>query len=261
MEYLPEICWLYIILYVLVFLFGSVIGSFLNVLIYRLPQNKSFTKGRSFCPDCRQQLKAIDLVPLFSYLFLRGKCRYCQAKISPRYPLVEALGGILAVVSLAVYGLSLTSIASFALIAGLIAISFIDWDTLEIPNGLVIYLFIPALALVFLLPDVSLLSHGIGFFAVSLPLFILANIIKGSFGGGDIKMMAACGLALGWQLSLVALFIAFIGGGIHALYMLRSRKGGAKTQFAFGPYLALGVTASLLFGSHILSWYMGFFVH
>ncbi len=259
MTYEPELWLLYIILYLLVFVFGSVIGSFLNVVIYRVPRHLQFTSGRSFCPACGEKLTVRDLVPFFSYLFLRGSCRHCGEKISGRYPLVEALAGLLAVASLAVYGLSFTTIAAFALIAGLIAIAFIDRDTMEIPNGLVIYLFIPALALCFFLPGVSWLSHAIGFFTVSLPLFLFATIIKGSFGGGDIKMMAACGLALGWQLSLVALFIALLTGGIYGIYMMRSRQNGRKMHFAFGPYLAIGVTVSLLIGQNILNWYLGFF--
>lgn len=259
MDYLAQLWPLYLLLYLLVFIFGMVIGSFVNVLIYRLPQGESFIRGRSHCPACNRQLRAVDLLPVFSYIFLRGRCRYCGAKISPRYPLVELISGVAAVLSLGIYGVSWSAAAVFALIAGLIAIAFIDWDTMEIPNGLVIYLFIPAIALCFFLPDVSWPSHLIGFFAVSLPLLLLATLIKGSFGGGDIKMMAACGLALGWQLSLVALFIALLTGGAYGIYLLRGRKSSGKAHMPFGPYLALGVAVALLWGRGIWQWYLALF--
>lgn len=249
-----EAIFAYIIVYLLVFIFGAVIGSFLNVLICRLPQGRSFVRGRSACPACGHQLAARDLVPVLSWLLLHRRCRYCGAPISARYPLVELLGGALACLTAAAYGFTWTAAAVFALLAGLLAVAFIDRDTMLIPNGLVLYLMIPAAALIWLLPGVSLLAHGIGFFVVSLPLFLLA-LFFGGFGMGDVKLMAVCGLALGWQLTLLAFLIGLALGAVYAVYLLLWRQAGRRTAFAFGPYLCLGVAGALLFGASIVDWY------
>ncbi len=259
MTYYPGLGPAYIVLYFFVFVTGAAVVSFLNVVAYRLPRQLSFVKGRSFCPDCRRQLSPWDMLPILSWLLLRGRCRYCGARVSPRYPLVEALTGLLAMAAFAVYGPSWTALAVFALIAGLTALAFIDLDTMEIPNGLLIYLCLPSLALVFLLPGFSLLSHLIGFFAVSLPLFLIALLVSGAFGGGDIKLMAVCGGALGWQLILLAFFAALLIGGVQSVYILLTRKNGLKQQFAFGPALAAGVILSVLIGTDVIKWYVNLF--
>jgi len=199
-------------------------------------------------------LAARDLAPLLSWLLLRRRCRYCGATISARYALVELLGGALACLTVAVYGFTWTAAAVFALLAGLLAVAFIDLDTMTIPNGLVLYLMIPTTALVWLLPGINWLSHGIGLFIVSLPLFLLA-LFFGGFGMGDVKLMAVCGLALGWRLTLLAFLIGLALGAIYAVYLLLWRRADRRTAFAFGPYLCLGVASALLFGTAIVDWY------
>lgn len=243
----------------LAFLLGSMVASFINVVVYRLPRKLDFVRGHSFCPSCNHALGPLDLVPVFSYVFLGGKCRYCKQKISPRYPLVETLGGVLALLALLVFGPGWAALAAFALLAGLLAVAFIDIDTMEIPNGLVLYLLAPAAALVFLLPEVSILSHVIGFFSVSVPLLLIALLVRGGFGGGDIKLMAVCGLAVGWQLNVLAVFIAIVFGGFYGIILLATKKATRKQHFAFGPFLAFGVMVSLLFGKGIIGWYLGTF--
>jgi leader peptidase (prepilin peptidase) / N-methyltransferase len=251
-----EVMLVYIVAYLLVFVVGVVIGSFINVVICRLPDGRSFVHGRSACPACGHQLAARDLVPIFSWLILRRRCRYCGTTIPARYPLVELIGGALACATVAVYGFTGTAVAVFALLAGLLACAFIDLDTMTIPNGLVLYLVLPAAALVFLLPSVSLLSHGIGFFVVSLPLFLIA-LLFGGFGMGDVKLMAICGLALGWQLALLAFLIGLVLGAVYAIYLLLARHATRRTAFAFGPYLCLGVATALLAGPPLVRWYGG----
>ncbi|MEG0750813.1 MAG: prepilin peptidase [Oscillospiraceae bacterium] len=246
------------IFFIYVFVVGTVVGSFLNVVIYRVPRGLSVASGRSMCPSCGHVLGAIDLIPILGWIFLKGRCRYCKSGISPRYPLVELLGGIAALACFAKHGFSCRSLFSFLFLSVIIAITFIDIDTLEIPNGLILSLGVFAVALSFC-GGVSLLSRVVGFLAVSVPMFVLALVIPDSFGGGDIKLVAVCGFALGWRFQLLAAFLAIVLGGAYGVYLLKSRKKGRKEHFAFGPFLSLGAAISMLAGDVIVPWYLGFF--
>lgn len=257
MAFDSEYALLFFAVYLLVFAFGSCIGSFVNVLAYRIPAKLSFVKGRSACTSCGHSLGAADLVPLFSFLFLKRRCRYCGERISSRYFWVELAGGLLALLTFAVYGLSLHTLCVAAVMFGLLTVSLIDIDTLEIPNGLIIFLLIPAVCLTFLKDGTSVLDHIIGAVCVSVPLLLLALIIPGSFGGGDIKLMAVCGLAMGWKLTLFSLFVALLLGGGYAIYLLSAKKGTGKKQFAFGPSLSAGIAAAFLAGDAVIGWYIG----
>ncbi|MDO4571954.1 MAG: prepilin peptidase [Clostridia bacterium] len=251
--------WPKIILYLYVFIVGLCIGSFVNVLIYRIPRGRNIAKGRSFCPACGHTLAARDLLPLFSFLFLKGRCRYCGARISPRYPLVELAGGLLAVVSPLALGWTLSALLAFLAGGVLLAVALIDADTQEIPDSLVLALAaLSALSAVFT-RDAALLSRVIGLFCVSLPM-LLANLVRPtSFGGGDIKLCAAAGFLLGWQSMLAAAFIALLGGGGYGAWLLASRRKGRREHFAFGPFLAAGVYIALLAGGRLIGWYLGLF--
>lgn len=242
-----------------VFIFGVCIGSFLNVIVYRVPHGISIAKGRSFCPNCHETLRNVDLIPIFSFLFLRGKCHNCKQKISLRYPLVETFTGLIAVLCYLQYGYSFKLVTAFAVAAILIAISLIDLDTMTIPNGLLIAMIVPAAAAVFAFPETGILSRLIGFFAVSLPLLLLTLCIRGSFGGGDIKLMAVGGFLLGWKNTILAGFIGILLGGIAAVILLVSRKKGRKEHMAFGPYLAVGIFVALLYGDRLIGWYLRLF--
>ncbi len=248
-----------IIVYAYSFIVGAVIGSFLNVVIYRLPNGNFFGSSRSFCPNCKETIKAYDLIPIVSYLILGGKCRSCGAKISYRYPLVEAFTGLMAVLSVIIFLPGLTALLVFAVVAVLIAITMIDFDTMEIPNELVFALIPPALCCIFAFPEVSILSRVIGFFAVSLPLLVITLIIPSAFGGGDIKLIAVCGFLLGVQNVLLAFFIAVITGGAYAAYLMLTKQKSKGSHIAFGPYICLGVTVALFFGNEIVWWYLSMF--
>jgi leader peptidase (prepilin peptidase)/N-methyltransferase len=281
-----------ILVLVLVFAFGAVVGSFLNVLIYRIPLKLEFVHGFSFCPSCEHRLKPLDLVPIFSYLLLRRKCRYCHEPISPRYMIVELLGGILALCSWLAFvgtdftqllgdgllitvdaapflianpqflGISAVPLAAalyFIALALLLVIAFIDADTMEIPNGLNIALGVCALLSFLVAPEVGWLSHLIGLVAISVPLLIITLVIPGAFGGGDVKLMAAAGLLLGWQAALVATFIGIIIGGVQGVYLLATRKKDGKGHFAFGPALCVGIAVAMFFAPTIITWYLGLF--
>jgi leader peptidase (prepilin peptidase)/N-methyltransferase len=246
-----------VFIYIIVFVFGVCIGSFLNVLIYRVPLGLSFIKGFSVCPACGERVMPLDLVPILSYILLRGKCRYCKAAISIRYPVVELLTGVLALAACLFYGYTLAAIAAFGIWCLLAVISFIDLEHTIIPNGMVIAL--AALSVVFAVfsfNDITLLARIIGFFSVSFPMFFIAMLIRDAFGGGDVKLSAVCGFLLGWQMALLAIFIAILLGGCQGMYIKYIKRAGNK-HIAFGPYICLGVFIAFIWGEEILRWYLG----
>lgn len=245
------------ILYLFSFIFGICIGSFLNVVIYRVPKEISVAKGRSFCPFCKEQIKFYDNIPLFSWMFLRGKCRKCKSPISIRYPIVELLGGITAVLCSYRFGLfTLKTLVAFCATAILISVAYIDHDTMTIPNGLNIALIFPSIAAIFVFKEVDILERVIGFFCVSLLLLIITLLINGAFGGGDIKLMAVAGFMLGYKNILVAFMIGIIITGFYAIIKVVLKKVSKKDHMAFGPGLCIGIFTAMLYGNQILDWYL-----
>ena len=246
-----------IIFYIIIFLFGIVIGSFLNVCIYRLPNREDIVKTRSHCMTCGHTLKWYDMFPLFSYLFLRGRCRYCKAKLSAQYPLIEALNGILYVVIVLLHGVNADSLLLCLLASALLVLSVIDFRTYEIPLG--INLFILALGAVRTALDYrSIVDHLIGLFAVSVVLAVLYYATKGrAIGGGDVKLMAACGLFLGWKLVIFAFLAGCVLGAV--IHVLRMKLSGQDHVLAMGPYLGAGVLIAALWGEQLIDWYLGMF--
>ncbi len=235
-------------------LYGVVIGSFLNVLALRLPLKESVTLKRSHCMTCGHTLSWYELFPLFSYIFLGGKCRHCKSKISIQYPLVEGANGILYAILFLVHGISVETILYCLCASALLALSIIDWRTQEIPVGFNIFILL--LGLVRLVTDLGNWSqYVIGLFAVSGFLFLLFLITKGrGIGGGDIKLMAATGLLLGWQLNIIAFLLGCIIGSIIHLTLMAIKK--ANRVLAFGPYLSMGVYIAMIWGEQLVSWYL-----
>lgn len=248
-----------IVLYSYCFIIGACIASFVNVVVWRLPQKLDFVKGRSFCPNCHHTLAWYDLFPVLSWLFLKGKCRYCHNTISMRYPCVEVLGGLLGMLSLYAYGLSWDCVFVFIIFMILLTISLIDHDIMIIPDELQLVLCIPVLALVFLNQDVTLMERIIGCLLVSLPMLLLTYVIPDCFGGGDIKLMFIGGFLLGWSYTLLAMFIAILLAGSYAVYLLLRKKADRKAHIAFGPYLCIGIATSLCFGTELIHWYVSLF--
>lgn len=239
-----------------VFILGAVIGSFINVVSLRLPQKIGFVSGRSVCPHCGKTLRPLDLVPIFSYLFLRGRCHHCKAKISPRYPLVEIAGGLLFLLCFWWYGLSLQAFNGCILAALLLCVFLIDMDTMTIPNGLVLCFLFPCALDLWLTGGDGLLTRAIGIFIISLPMYLLTLLIPNCFGGGDIKLMAVCGFLLGYKASLLAAFIAIIAAGIIATCLLLGKKVQRGGHIAFGPFLTIGIFVSKLFYYPIFGFYL-----
>ena len=243
-------------LYLITFLYGIVIGSFLNVCIYRIPLGQSLSKERSHCMTCGYQLRWYDLVPLFSWLALGGKCRKCKSPISPQYPIVEGINGVLYLVIMAVNGFNMVSILYCLMASALLALSVIDFRTYEIPFGFNV--FIGVLGLVRMALDRENWSlYVIGFFAVSLFLELLLILSKGrAIGGGDVKLMAAAGLLIGWKLIIIAFFLGCILGSV--IHIIRMKVSQAEHMLAMGPYLSMGILIAALWGNQFINWYFGF---
>lgn len=241
-----------------VFLFGIVIGSFLNVCIYRIPLGESVAKERSHCMSCGYQLKWYDLVPLFSWLCLGGKCRNCKTSISGQYPLIEAINGVLYVIIFQVNGWNAVSILYCLMTSALVVLSVIDFRTFEIPFG--INVTIAVLGVGRILMDLShWQNYVIGFFAVSAVLELLLIASGGrAIGGGDVKLMAAAGLVVGWKLILLAFLLGCIFGSI--IHLIRMKVSNAEHVLAMGPYLSMGIFVAMLWGEAFLTYYFGLFI-
>lgn len=258
----------------LVAILGLIIGSFLNVCIYRIPIGKSFVKNNSHCMQCGAKIKPYDLIPVISFLFLKGKCRNCKTAIAIRYPIIELINCTAYLIIYFIFGISIKTLICFALISVLIVVSMIDIDTQEVPNGLHIFLLCIA-PFTFILNDVLWWERLTGFFAAS-SILLLISLITNGFGGADIKLMAVCGLFLGYINILLALLIGIVVGGISGIIILyiskyKERKlydtksdnkididsaNKEKATMPFCPSLSTGIFIALLFGKNIISWYI-----
>lgn len=240
----------------MIWLFGVCVFSFLAVVIYRVPRHIPFVRGCSHCPDCGHRLAALDKVPVVSWLILRGRCRYCGRKISSRYIWLESSGGFIALLCVKMSGFCPEALTTFVFLGLLAVVAFIDIDTMKISNGTVFALLLTGVISVVTMPGLSLMQRLAGMGCVSLPLFLITLVVPDAFGGGDIKLMGACGLLLGWERNFVALFLAVIAGGAYGMFLLVTGRKGRKEHFAFGPFLCLGMFFSLFWGKPLLDWYL-----
>lgn len=238
-------------------IYGVMIGSFLNVCIYRIPKNENIVKINSHCMTCGKRIKWYDLVPLMSFLLLRGKCRYCKTKLSIQYPLVEFANGLICFIIVFIKGFNVESVLYCLCASAMLALSVIDWRTFEIPFAFNI--FIGILGIIRLLTDLShWYTYVIGFLSVSGFLYLLLILTKGrGIGGGDVKLMAAAGLLVGWKLIILSLALGSILGSIIHIVLMRIQN--KDRVLAFGPYLSLGIFISMLFGNEMIEWYLNMF--
>ena len=245
-----------IFLHIIVFIYGIVIGSFLNVCIYRIPKKENIVITRSHCMSCNYQLRWYDLIPVISYCALGGKCRKCKAWISIQYPLVEGLNGVLYLIIFMKCGLSVDTLLYCLVASALLVLSVIDFRTYEIPVGINYFIF--AVGLIKVCFDYkNIVSYIIGFFSVSLFLYLIYLITGGrGIGGGDVKLMAVCGLLLGWKLILLAFLSGCIIGSI--CHVIRMKLTKADNLLAMGPYLSIGVMIAMLWGNSMINWYLAY---
>ena len=254
----------------IVFALGASIGSFLNVVVYRLPAQLSLLWPPSRCPHCLHKLGRSENVPVFGWLWLRGRCRWCQTPISPRYPLIEAATGLTFLLVFWQFDLSLTTLEYWTLLSWLLALSLIDFDTMTLPNtltksGLVIGLGFQVIKGWQSSQIASQLIAGILGAVIGIWLFDIIAFIgtialgQAAMGGGDAKLAAMIGAWLGWKSLLLSGFLAcalgaFVGGGAIALGWLNR-----KQPMPFGPFLALGAALTIFYGEAILSTYFRLF--
>lgn len=254
----------YLLFFPIVFLYGICIGSFLNVLIYRLPNNESLVKRASHCMTCQTKIRKRDLIPVFSWIFLRGKCHSCGAKISAQYPIVEALNGILYIIALLVLDLSANCIISCVFFSLLIVVGFMDWNTLEIDLRVLLAIALLAIPSALLTDTLTISQRLIGAVCVSIPFFLIGEIsgavMKRRTGEkirgielGDTLLMAASGLLIGPKAVAVA---ALIGIFLAAACGLAYKRITGESKFAFGPFLSMGLVIGTLFGNEIVAWYI-----
>jgi leader peptidase (prepilin peptidase)/N-methyltransferase len=244
--------------------FGAAVGSFLNVVIHRLPRGASVVGGRSHCPQCRATIPWYDNVPLLSWLLLRGRCRRCAWKIPLRYPLVELVTALAAVVAVATSGATLSALWVFAFLAIMIAITCIDWEHQIIPDPLSIGGTVLGVVGAGVCLEPTVLEAVIGAAVGAALILAIAALYKLSrkvdgMGGGDVKLMAMIGAFLGWQMVFAVLFLAAFAGSLYGLYLMRREKAGGQTAVAFGSFLAPAACLLWFVGERVLDLYFGAF--
>jgi len=245
-----------IILYILIFVLGTIIGSFLNVLIHRIPRKESIVYPPSHCPVCGHELSSIDLIPIISYILLRGRCRYCKEKISVVYPIVEAVTGIIFLLIYIKFGLNLKAVSYLFLACILIAISFIDIKHKIIPNKLIVTGLIGGLIFRILMYNYGYIDYLLGLALGGGILLIISLISGGEMGGGDIKLMALIGLFVGWKLTLLTLFLSVLFGALGGMILIAVKIKGRKDYMPFAPYIAFSYFISIMYGYEILNFYI-----
>lgn len=249
------------ILLFLIFMFGACLGSFYNVCIYRIPKKKSIVTPGSCCPFCHKKIPFYLNIPVFSYFILLGKCKYCKHPFSPRYPIVEALTGVILLSLYIKFGYSPTAIFWFVFISILIIISFIDIDHQIIPDifslpGIFIFatafLFVPEMR--FIDSIFGILIGGGSLYSIAL-LYYLIKKTEG-MGGGDIKLLAMIGAAIGWKGVIFTIFVGSLAGTIAGIIiMISSKVIDTKLKIPFGPYLSFGAVIYVFFGQVLIEWY------
>ncbi|WP_422487185.1 prepilin peptidase [Gudongella sp. DL1XJH-153] len=251
----------------LIFIYGLLIGSFLNVLIYRIPRDENIAWPGSHCTSCEHDLKWYDNIPLFSYLFLKGKCRYCGEKISIQYPVVEASNAIIYVLLfLSFYYNSKLDFVFFAFISSiLIAIAFIDLKDQIIPDSLVITVLVLSILQKTLLHfydgvPFPLMDSLLGLFIAGGIFLLIVFFSGGGMGGGDVTLIAALGFILGVRLIFLNIFLAFILGAVISIFLLATKIKSRKDPIPFGPFIILGFFMVLFLGEELLSWYFNILI-
>jgi leader peptidase (prepilin peptidase)/N-methyltransferase len=264
------------------FAFGLIIGSFLNVVIHRLPRDESIVLPPSHCPQCGYQIRPYDNIPVVSYLLLRGRCRGCRAAISPLYPIVELLVGTLyLLVFLLRRGVTPEFFVDIIFVSLIVPLVFIDLEHMLLPNAITYPGLIVGLISRLLVPipyfdqlraapafetwpawAVSLLGSLLGAAAGGGVLWLIRKAYflamhREGMGPGDVKMMLMVGAFLGWQLTIVTIFFAALGGSVIGLLLIALRGGSMKTAIPFGVFLGPAAVVSLAVGERVVAWYVG----
>ena len=241
-------------------LFGLVIGSFLNVVIARVPERRSLVRPGSACPGCGNPIAWYDNLPVVSFFALAGRCRACAAPISWRYPFVESLTAALFVLAWVVFASSLVEFFIAAvLLSALIAVTVVDLQYQIIPDAITVPGVVVGLLASLVRERVSWLEALLGVLVGTMLFVAVIVLSRGGMGGGDLKLGAMLGAFLGWKALLVALFVAVLVGGAMAVMLLATRRLARKDAIPFGPFLALGGTVAVFWGNALVAWYLSGF--
>lgn len=243
------------------FVFGAVVGSFLNVCICRMPKEESVVTPPSHCPKCNYRIRWYDNIPLVSYLMLRGRCRGCGTRISLQYPLVELINGLLTLALFLRFGLSLTFGVLFLFCSALVVITFIDLEHQIIPDEISLPGIVIGFTLSFFLPWNSWWGSLIGILLGGGSLLLVAYGYqwltgKDGMGGGDIKLLAMMGAFLGWKAIPFIIFASSLIGSVVGVSIMLAQKKDSKLAIPFGPYLALGAVMYIFYGPQLIQWYL-----
>lgn len=242
---------------ILIFLFGLFIGSFLNVCISRIPSGESIAYPPSHCSHCNSSLKSLDLVPIFSYVLLKGRCRYCKSKISLEYPFMELITGFLFALLYLKFGLSFNLIKYIIFTSLAIVIGIIDFKTQDVYVSITIAGFV--FGAILTLIEKILYNHSVmdNLLGALIPAAVISLIVfttKG-MGEGDIEIAALCGLFLGLKLSVLMILLSFVLGGVVGGLLIIFKIKDKKDYMAFGPYIVIATFLSIMWGNDIILWY------
>ncbi|TQR19194.1 prepilin peptidase [Psychrobacillus vulpis] len=241
------------------FIYGLIFGSFFNVVGLRVPKGESIVRPPSHCTVCNRKLTILDLIPVFSYLFLKGQCRECGEKIHWVYPVMELATGLLFAIAFLELGFSKELIVAILFLSMLVIITVSDIAYMLIPNKILLFFLIPLIGARILSPLTpwwdSILGAVIGFGV----LYLIAIMSKGGMGGGDIKLFFVIGTVLGVSLTLLTLFLASLFGAVFGIIILKKYNKGRKTPIPFGPSIAIGSIISYFYGEAFVDWYVNLF--
>jgi leader peptidase (prepilin peptidase)/N-methyltransferase len=244
---------------IIVLAFGLIIGSFCNVVVYRLPQGKSIVTPGSQCRSCARSIRPWDNIPVLSYFLLRGRCRLCKEPISIRYPVVECISGVLFVLFYLKFGLSMTFVVYALLTSTLVIVALIDLDHKIIPNTITLPGMAMGLGLSIGVLPIAPLASLCGLLIGGAIFYLIALVSKGGMGGGDIKLIAMIGAFLGVHGGLFTIFASALLGSVVGLMLILLGKKGRKDRVPFGPFLSCGAILFMLSGDDLIQWYLNLF--
>ncbi len=246
------------------FILGSIIGSFLNVCIYRIPAGKSIVSPPSSCPNCGHRIRWFQNIPVVSYVFLGGKCASCRVKISLRYPVIEVLTGTLFATVLYYNGFSSATLVYWIFVAALVVVTFIDLDHQIIPDVISLPGIVVGFGCSFFIPWLSWIDSLVGILVGGGILLSIAWLYekiakREGMGGGDIKLLGMLGAFLGWKAVFPIIFIASLLGTLIGVPLMLIQRGDTRLAIPFGPFLAIAATVYLFWGQGLIYWYLHLF--
>jgi leader peptidase (prepilin peptidase)/N-methyltransferase len=244
------------------FVLGTIVGSFLNVCIHRIPQGKSIVAPSSHCPRCKTPIRFYDNIPLVSFIILKGRCRKCEAPISLRYPLVEFLVGLFSLILLLRFGISTLYLIYLAFFASLTLVSFIDLPLRIIPDVISLPGIVIGIVISFLHPQMSVKDSLIGVLLGGGSLYVVASVYhiitkREGMGGGDVKLLAMIGAFIGWKGVLFTILCSSFIGTVVGVTLMLVFSADSKYAVPFGPFLSLGAVIYVLWGEALITWYLG----